>query len=406
MWLDKISQPTRRVLLGVLDLGSVLLALYLAFFLRFEGDIPAEESSVMRSLFLMQVPLRMLFFYWYGLYRGMTRYASIEDLMTIFRAASLSSLTTVAANLLFYGFSGFPRSVLVIDWTLVIFLVGGSRFLVRTLVVMPPQHKGTKRVLIIGAGDTGESLLREILFKPSGFQVVGLVDDNPRKVGLRIHGVPVLGDSRRLAELVTKHRAEEIFVAMPSASAATLRKIVSQCQAVKVRFRRVPAVQELLQGKVTVSHLREVQLEDLLGRAPVNLDNQNLTAFLQDEIVLVTGAGGSIGSELCRQIAHCKPRLLLMLDQAENGLYNLDQNFLRNNINVERRLLIADVADARRLQEVFARYRPQLVFHAAAHKHVPMMELNKKEALKNNVFGTRLLAEDRKSTRLNSSHRQ
>lgn len=393
MWLDKIPQTTRRVLLFVLDFASIVLALYLAFFLRFEGDIPPEEASVMRNLFLIQIPLRMLFFYWYGMYRGMTRYASIEDLMAIFRAVSLSSLTTVAVNILVHGFSGFPRSVLVIDWTLVIILVGGLRFLVRALVAMPPQNKGTKRVLIIGAGDTGESLLREILFKASGFLVVGLVDDNPRKQGLHIHGVPVLGDSRRLAELVAKHHVEEIFIAMPSASAATLRKIVSQCQAVKVRFRRVPAVKELLDGRVTISHLREVQLEDLLGREPVTLDNANLSNFLQDRIVLVTGAGGSIGSELCRQIAHYRPRLLLMLDQAENGLYYLDQDFLRKKIPVARELVIADVTDRRRLQEVFSKHRPHFVFHAAAHKHVPLMEMNRKEAVKNNVFGTRALAE-------------
>jgi FlaA1/EpsC-like NDP-sugar epimerase len=347
----------------------------------------------MRKLVLIQVPIRMAFFLWYGLYRGIWRYASIEDLMTIFRAVSLSSLATIAAVLFIHGFAGMTRSVFVIDWTLAIILVGGSRFLVRAILSIPPQLKGSKHVLIIGAGDTGESLLREIMFKRSEFQVVGLVDDNPAKQGMRIHGMPVLGTRRDLAELVKKHRVQEIFIAMPSASAAVLREIVSQCQAVKVRFRRVPAVKDLLNGRVTISHLREVQLEDLLGREPVTLDNENVAAFLRDKIVMVTGAGGSIGSELCRQIAHFRPRLLVMLDQTENGLYCLDQDLRQRKIEVNRVLVISDVTDACRTQEVFAKYQPQLIFHAAAHKHVPLMELNKKEAVKNNVLGTRVLAE-------------
>jgi FlaA1/EpsC-like NDP-sugar epimerase len=393
MWIDRIPVTIRRLLIALFDLCSVFLSLYLAFFLRFEGNIPADHLSFMRKLVLIQVPIRMAFFLWYGLYRGIWRYASIEDLMTIFRAVSLSSLATIAAVLFIHGFAGMTRSVFVIDWTLAIILVGGSRFLVRAILSIPPQLKGSKHVLIIGAGDTGESLLREIMFKRSEFQVVGLVDDNPAKQGMRIHGMPVLGTRRDLAELVKKHRVQEIFIAMPSASAAVLREIVSQCQAVKVRFRRVPAVKDLLNGRVTISHLREVQLEDLLGREPVTLDNENVAAFLRDKIVMVTGAGGSIGSELCRQIAHFRPRLLVMLDQTENGLYCLDQDLRQRKIEVNRVLVISDVTDACRTQEVFAKYQPQLIFHAAAHKHVPLMELNKKEAVKNNVLGTRVLAE-------------
>ncbi|MGH7494863.1 MAG: polysaccharide biosynthesis protein [bacterium] len=393
IWIDRIPTLARRLIILFFDLTSVSASLVLAFSLRFEGRLSAEETRQMWQLLLLLAPLRMSFLYGYGLYRGMWRYASIDDLMTIIRAVSLSALISIACYWFLYGFDGMARSVFIIDWALAVLLVGGSRFFVRAMLANSPQLKGGTRVLIVGAGDTGESLLREILFKPSEIDVIGLVDDNPLKHHMRIHGVPVLGTHHHLAVLVKRHSIAEILIALPSASGPVLREIVSQCQEVKVRFRRVPSVKELLEGNVTVSHLREVQLEDLLGRAPVNLDNQNLAAFLQDKIVMVTGAGGSIGSELCRQIAHCKPRLLLMMDQAENGLYSVDQDFLRSNTDVERRLIIADVTDARRLQEVFTKYHPQLIFHAAAHKHVPMMELNKKEALKNNVLGTRLLAE-------------
>jgi FlaA1/EpsC-like NDP-sugar epimerase len=346
-------------------------------------------------MLLTQVPLRMLFFYWLGLYRGMWRYASIEDLMTIFRATALSSLAAIAVLSMAQGFYGLPRSVFVIDWTLTIMLIGGPRFSVRALRASrpPSKNRSSKCVLIVGADDTAESLLRSILFRPKEYHVVGLVSDNPNKQKMFIHGVPVLGTRHELADLVAKYRVQEIFIAMPFASASVFREIVTQCQSANVRIRRVPAVKEILNGEVTISHLREVQLEDLLGREPITLDNDNLAAFLRDKIVMVTGAGGSIGSELCRQVAHFRPRLLVMLDQAENGLYHLEVDLQRKMIVVERRLVIADIIDHRRLQEVFAKHHPQIIFHAAAHKHVPLMELNKKEAIKNNVLGSRVLAE-------------
>jgi FlaA1/EpsC-like NDP-sugar epimerase len=393
MWIDRIPATARRALIFLFDLFSVCLSLYLAFFLRFDGDIPPAEEKLMLTLLLIQAPLRMTFLVWQGLYRGVWRYASVEDLMTIFRAMSLSSITIVAAVLFMLGFVDIPRSVFIIDWALAIILVGGVRFVARVLRANPLQYKNSKRVLVIGADDAGESLLRSILFRPKEYNVVGLVSDNPHKQKMRIHGVPVLGTRFELAGLVKKHRIHEIFIAMPTASAAVYRDIVSQCQSVNVRIRRIPAVRDILNGHVTINHLREVQLEDLLGREPVTLDNENVVSFLRGKIVLVTGAGGSIGSELCRQIVHFRPRLLLMLDQAESGLYHLDSGMRQNKIEVARELVISDIVDAIRVKEIFSKYRPTIIFHAAAHKHLPLMEMNKKEAVKNNVFGTRVLAE-------------
>jgi lipopolysaccharide/colanic/teichoic acid biosynthesis glycosyltransferase len=316
MLIDRIPGKVRRLLVAIFDLCGVALSLYLAFVLRFEGDIPADHLPFLYRMLLTLAPLRMVFFYWLGLYRGMSRYASIKDLMTIFRATALSSLAAITILTMVQGFDGLPRSVFIIEYALSIILVGGMRFLMRALLSYPALHQGNRRVLIVGAGDTSENLLREIVYRPSQFHVVGLVDDDPAKQRLRIHGVPVLGDRRKLAKLVSQHQVEEIFIALPSASGAVIRDIVSQCQAVKVQFRRVPAVKDLLNGRVTISHLCEVQLEDLLGRELIILDNENVVAFLRDKIVMVTGVGGSIGSELCRQVAYFWLRLLVMLDQA------------------------------------------------------------------------------------------
>jgi len=394
MWIDRIPVVARRSLLALTDFCGATLSLYLAFYLRFEGVIPTDQMELFFRLALIQIPLRLLFFFWYGLYRGMWRYASIEDLMTIFRAVSLSSLSAITFVLFTRNFfPGLPRSAFVIDWIFAVTFVGGARFLWRIFLMSPFQQKNGKPVLIIGAGDAGEKLLRSILLHGSDFHVMGLLDDDPAKRNMYIHGVRVLGSRRELAQWVARYQVEEIFIAMPSAPPAVLREIVSQCHEVKVKFRRLPATKDILNGRVLISHLPEVQLEDLLGRAPVNLDNENIAAFLRDKIVVVTGAGGSIGSELCRQIAHSRPRLLVMLDQAENGLYHLDMDLRQKKIEVARQLVVADITDASRIQDVFATHHPQIIFHAAAHKHVPLMEHNKKEALKNNVLGSRVLAE-------------
>ncbi len=391
--LDKIPSKYRRAMIALIDLCSIGLSLYLAFYLRCDGKISAAEHALMLKLFLLHMPLRMAFFIWHSLYRGFWRYASIEDLMRIFRATSLSSVAIVVSVWSIYDFANVLRSVFVIDWTVTIMLIGGSRFFARALRTSPVPSKNSKRVLIIGDDDAAENLLRSILFKPKEYQVIGLVSNNDDKQKMSIHGVPVLGTRHELAGLVARYGIQEIIIAMPSASASVFRDIVTQCQSANVRMRRVPAVNEILNGNGSISHWREVQLEDLLGREPINLDNENIAAFLQDKVIMVTGAGGSIGSELCRQIARFRPRLLVMLDQAENGLYHLDQDLLQHKIDVARVLVIADVTDASRLWEVFGKYRPHLIFHAAAHKHVPLMELNKKEAVKNNVLGTRVLAE-------------
>lgn len=393
MWIDCVPLVVRRALLALSDIFSAFWSLYIAFYLRFEGKIPVDEMELFWQLALLQIPLRLICFFWYGLYRGIWRYAGIEDLMAIFRAVSVSSLMAIAVVLFSRVFAGLPRSVFVIDWIFTVTFIGGIRFFWRVFLINPFQLKNGKNVLIIGAGDSGESLLRTILLHGNHFHVVGLLDDNPTKKHMYLHGIPVLGALDELARWVERYQVEEIFIAMPSAPPSVFREIVSQCHQVQVKFRRLPATADLLNGRVMINHLPEVQLEDLLGRPPVSLKSENVTDLLRDKIVMVTGAGGSIGSELCRQIAQFQPRLLLMLDHAENGLYHLDVDLHSRKLTVARRLVVADTTDAWRISDVFEHDPPQIIFHAAAHKHVPLMELNKKEALRNNVLGTRILAE-------------
>jgi FlaA1/EpsC-like NDP-sugar epimerase len=372
-------------------------ALAIAFLLRFDLRVPAALRDIVHTWLPVLLAVRVLAFYRYGLFRGMWRYTGAKDAIAIAKATTLATLATTAFLLVAFGHH-FPRSVIAIEWFAAMLLVGGARFSFRAFrpqnLRVSDAESAPRRILIVGAGDAGEMLLREIQTRHFGrWKPVGLVDDDPHKRGLHIHGVRVLGRVTDIPEIVSERLVEEVLIAVPTATGAQMRRIVEECKAIGVRFKTIPGLDHLMDGRVSVNQLRDVAIEDLLGRDPVELDMAAISAAMEGHVVMVSGAGGSIGSELCRQVCRFKPSALLLVEQAENALFFIHRELERTFPQVTLVPLIVDVADAARVDEVFAAHRPTVVFHAAAHKHVPMMEWNPGEAVKNNVFGTKTLAD-------------
>ncbi|HVJ95147.1 MAG TPA: nucleoside-diphosphate sugar epimerase/dehydratase [Labilithrix sp.] len=389
----------RRALVVVFHVLLWSMALALAVLLRFEFEVPPAYHVIIPQLLWISLAIRVLVHGWLGLFHGLWRYSGSRDLRRIILAATISSLAFAAAWA-FVQPSTFPRSIFVLDWAFGILIVGGMRFLIRTVREITLQsamaNDGTprKRLLIVGAGDAGELLMREIVrtYGPR-YEPLGFLDDNPSKHGEQIHGVRVLGPISRVAELAETQKIDEIIVAMPSLRGREMRRIVDICRPTGAVLRTLPGVDSLIDGRVTVTQLAEVNIEDLLGREPVVLDNEQLARFLEHRITLVTGAGGSIGSELCRQVCRFGPKRLVLVEQAENALFHIERALRAEFPEIDLVPCIADICDTKRLDAIFAAQRPEVVFHAAAHKHVPLMEANPGEAIKNNVFGTRKLAD-------------
>ncbi|MBI4161309.1 MAG: polysaccharide biosynthesis protein, partial [Acidobacteria bacterium] len=387
--LPNLSQWRRSALLPVLDLGFVLVAAFGAIFLRFETLLPPIFPHF-RAWLVLSLLLTPAVFAYVGLYRGVWRYASINEILVIARGMAYR---TVLLVVVFYGlgFAPLPRSIPVLDGLLLFLLVAGSRFAhrLRREVFSLRSLRGKKPVLIVGAGDAGEILLREMrTYGRHGYNPVGLIDDDPAKRGIRIHGVPVLGTQEDLPGLIRERGVEEVVLAIPSATGRQIRRIFERVRSTGVRLRTVPALQELANGEIHWNQLREVGLEDLLGRESIRLDEDRIRRALPGKRVLITGGAGSIGRELARQIAALKPARLALLDQNENNLFQIGLELAERNPGVAMETLVADILDEVRLGRLFGEERPQVVFHAAAYKHVPMMERNPREAIKNNVLGT------------------
>jgi FlaA1/EpsC-like NDP-sugar epimerase len=304
-------------------------------------------------------------------------------------------MAVVLVLVLFRVQSVVPRSVLLLDPILLLLVMGGSRFAYRAWKDqrLSGLLREGKPVLIIGAGSAADFLLRELNRTPSGYQPVGLLDDDPGKQGRLIQGIPVLGALRDIGRWSQDKGVHDVILALPSASQGLRSRIADQCARQGLNVLTVPSMEDLMQGRVSVASLRKIELEDLLGREPVKLDSQGLREWLTDQVVMVTGAGGSIGSELCRQLANFRPRLLVLFEQSEYALYRMEQEFAASHPEQRLACVIGDVKDAGRMRSVMDGYRPNVVFHAAAYKHVPLMErLNAAEALKNNVLGTAVTA--------------
>ncbi|MCX8022730.1 MAG: polysaccharide biosynthesis protein [Syntrophorhabdaceae bacterium] len=334
--------------------------------------------------------IRIICFHIFGLYKGVWRYASMNDLIRILKAITLGTIAFSAFVAFYFRTGSFPRSTIIIDWFIIITFLGGSRFFYRFF----REFKGAspsegKKVLIIGASDEGEMLLRGIKKNPKiTYNPVGFLDRTKERKGKRIHDVPVLGSIGDLKRVINKRKIEEVIVADSTITGKELRGITAICDEMNVKCKTIPALGDILNDRISVTQIREINIEDLLGREHIKLDIERIKAYLSGKRVMVTGAGGSIGSELCRQIMKIGPEKLILFERVENELYNIDIEFsgkYRNGLYVP---LLGDILDKRRLEEVMVRYRPQVIFHAAAYKHVPITEIHPYEAIKNNIEGT------------------
>jgi FlaA1/EpsC-like NDP-sugar epimerase len=321
----------------------------------------------------------------------------MRDLTDLMKAVTISSVAFVVILALTGNIAVIPRSVFVLDWLVALFLCGGARFAVRAVWERWSSWFGTqttsKPALVIGAGEATGRLLRHLRQGEDGFHVVGLLDDDRTKRGMRLHGVQVMGRLSDLASLIERHRIELLIIAIPSASPDDMKRIVNLCAGSRIEFKIVPSLRELLNGRAHINQLRKVEVEDLLGREAVRLDLSDVQNELEQRIVLVTGAAGSIGSELARQIAALAPSHLILVEQAESPLYFIDLELRKKYPGLAITPVIADITDRERLHRVFAQYKPEYVFHTAAYKHVPLMEANVSEAVRNNVFGTYYVAQ-------------
>ncbi len=394
-----LEKQSKQLLVILADSALILVSLLLAYVLRF-NTLYLEDYYLHQFLHALPVMLavRLIVFAFMGLYRGMWRFVGMRDLMSLIQAITLSSGLSVGLLFLITRLAGYPRSVFIIEWFVSIVLLGGMRFTYRFYRETRHKaerklHRKEKGVLIVGAGRAGELILREILgsYRQS-YTPVGFVDDNRKKRNLTIHGYNVLGNTRDIPSIVRQYRVEGVFIAIPSASGAAKRRIMLTCKRANVNFKTLPAVGELLSGAVKVSSLREFQIEDLLGRAPVKLNTDAIRDYLLDKTVMVTGAGGSIGSELCRQIAQFSPRRLILFECSEYNLYKIQMQLYDQVQNVIIHPVIGDVLNQRKVERVLRQFQPEVVFHAAAYKHVPLMEQNAEEALRNNAFGTWIMA--------------
>ncbi|MBL8601286.1 MAG: polysaccharide biosynthesis protein [Myxococcales bacterium] len=388
----------RRLLVVGVHLVLWCAATVGAFVLRFDGHVSPWYWERLAIWIPVGLALRTAIYFYFGLFHGLWRYTGVRDLLSLFKAASLSTAAMVLYVALI-GPGGVPRSVYIIEWLLSVFAVGGLRMGIRTLRELSRRaalavEVGPRRILVVGAGDAGEMLVREIIKTHQGkYEVVGFVDDDASKQRLHIHDVRVLGPIAKVTELVKQHAVDEVIVAIPSARADDMRRIVAMCGESGAAIRTIPGVDALVDGRVAVNQIRPVKIEDLLGRAPVTLDSQAIADCVNGAVVLVTGAGGSIGAELCRQVCRFGPAQLVLVEQAENAMFQIHRELHDKFPHVKLVPRIADICDTRRLEAVFQSMRPSVVFHAAAHKHVPMMEWNPGEAIKNNVFGTKKVAD-------------
>ena len=386
----------RRPLVIGAHIAIWLIAFVGAFELRFDFDVPPVVYTFKYLGWILPLmALRLIAYAYFGLFHGLWKYTGQRDLIDIAKATSASSAVW-ALLLLFTGMRFFPRRVVVAVFWLPLARVGGVRFATRTFAQATRRlHEApARKLLIVGAGDAGESLLREILRSMrERIEPVGFLDDNPAKLGVQIHGQKVLGTIADAPRVIEENAVTEVVIAIPTATGREMRRILDQVRQPGVAVRTLPDMGHLIDGRVTVNQLREIAIEDLLGRDPVQLDNLPISDMIRNEVVLVTGAGGSIGSELCRQVARFQPRALVLVEQAENALYEVHRELSRRFPDVELLPRIADITDRTRLDAVFREARPGIVIHAAAHKHVPMMEWNPTEAVKNNVGGTKNVAD-------------
>ena len=384
----------RRFSWIILDIFFINVSLILSLILRF-GEDWGTYFNVYRGLIIYLTGFFLLFAVVFRLYKRIWRYLSIGDLFLIVEVVSGGIFVTVLCLNWVKGIA-FPRTIVALIWFFSLALVGGSRLVWRLYCEKKGAlNRGQEQILIVGAGDAGEVISREIIRRPDLGKLVGFVDDDKEKVGKRIHNRAVFGNVDGINGILEKEQVSTVIIAIPTASGKEIRKIVENIKNKEVKIKTLPGLYELVDGKVSVSRIRNIRIEDLLGREPVDLNLEEISRYLEGKRVMVTGGGGSIGGELARQICRFGPRSLILLDHSENGLFHINLELGRkwSGVEMEIELVVADIRDRDKMDKIFKKYVPEVVFHAAAHKHVPMMEFHPDEAVMNNIIGTKNVAE-------------
>ncbi|WP_143707857.1 polysaccharide biosynthesis protein [Dictyoglomus thermophilum] len=393
--VDKSSRvPFSTLIRVIIDYSLFIFAIFFSFLIRFEFALPPNYWNILlQAIFRELAIFFFLYTFLFKLHRTLWEYFSLEALKELTLAVTLEKVIFFLSHLLL-PISGLPRSIVVISYfTSLLFLFSVrafSRWYHESSKIKSKNiYASPKRVVIVGAGDAGEKILREIKTnREINYEVAGFLDDDPKKIGKTIHGVKILGPISSLPKVVVEKRVQEILVAIPSAPPSLLRNIVSMTSKLRIPVKTLPGIWELIDGKVTISKIRNVKIEDLLERDVINLDSERIGEYLRGKKVLVTGAGGSIGSEICRQVASYKPRKLILLGRGENSIFNIELELKSIYPKLDIKSYIADIRDRDRIFYIFSVEKPDIVFHTAAHKHVPLMEENPDEAVFNNVFGT------------------
>jgi len=395
MNIFKKTVVTKTVFFVLADIILIAVSFLFAFLIRFDGQIPAQYALFVPKIIGLAVIFIIPVFYFQGLYSFSWSYVSTNEAVSLFKAVTISFIflsVTIFISNYFPHFANFPRSILFISYLLIFILCGGIRIAKRIYINIAGHGDmlNKEKTLIVGAGDAGEQILRSILSsKNSPYQLVGFVDDNPIKQGVNIHGYRVLGKISDIPKIIADERIEELIIALPSAGNATIKEAVELGRKSGLKKIKIsPPLSEIIDGVVSLKNLKYVEVEDLLGREEVSLDTKQIESSIKDKVILVTGAAGSIGSELSRQIAKFNPKTLLLLDQDETGIFNISKELEDIFFDLKIQSFVADIRDKEKVKEIFEKLQPKIIFHAAAYKHVPLMEANPDEAVKNNIFGT------------------
>lgn len=394
-----MRQRIRANGLVAVDILLINLSIIAAYLLRFDfsfNSIPERFSEHILKLAVLATCVKIITFILFRLYNSLWKYAGIYEMGLIVGAAFVSN--TIMISYVFLSRTPVPRSIFLICMLTDTFLIASTRFAYRIFrrVVKGEiiRIKDSKRVLICGGGEAGAMIVKEMKMHPElKSKPVAIIDDDMLKQGKKINGVPIVGQRKDITTIVEKKQIDEIIIAIPSASNKDINEIFAECSKTQCKVKILPSVSQLIDESVVMQKVRDVNIEDLLGREPVNLDVNEVSSYIKDQVVLVTGGGGSIGSELCRQIVGFEPKKLIILDNYENNAYDIQNELLHRNPDLDLTVVIANIRERQRIESIFKMYKPDVVFHAAAHKHVPLMEANPTEAIKNNVFGTLNVAE-------------
>jgi len=396
--LFKRTALTKAVFFLTVDTFLITLSFIIAFLIRFEGQIPPQYYLLIPRIIILAIIFIIPIFYFQKLYSFSWSYVSASEAVSLFKATTISFLflgITLYLSKYIPYFQNFPRSVIFISYILVFILCGGARFSKRIYFQLIIKSKILKKdkTLIVGAGDSGEQILRNILsFKTNNYYPVGFIDDSQIKQGITIHGFKVLGKISDIPDIVEANKVKQLIIALPSTDVQLIRKAVEFGKKAGLRKIKIaPPLIEIIRGEASLKNLKDVGVEDLLGRDRIMLDKKQIENFIKDKVVLITGAAGSIGLELSRQIIKFNPLLLLVLDRDETGIFNISKELEDNFPDLKIQPLLADIRDKNKIKEIFQKFKPKIIFHAAAYKHVPLMEENPDEAIKNNIFGTEVL---------------